>query len=322
MYKLYSQVLGEEPSQLLKTLRKLGIRLSRDQINLNPRPLLRLVLSQFVGQSTGFVDIVTTNIPSPLQAAAQKVNSIYTGNLNTTVAKAMQNCDQSGDLMVNIVKLFSEPDGQSFTAFGRVYSGKIEANSHVKVLGESYSDEDDEDMSRQTIGSVSVAEGRYRINVNCIPAGNWVMIEGLDNAIIKTATLTNANDMNGVTIFKPLLFNTASVMKLAVEPLNPSELPKMLEGLRKIAKSYPLAITKVEESGEHVILCTGEMAADCILHDLRRMYANIEIKVADPVTLFCETVIETSSMKYVLANYILINYAIDAMDPHRTRKIR
>ena len=36
-----------------------------------------------------------------------------------------------------------------------------------------------------------------------------------------------------------------SVVKIAVEPLNPRELPKMVEGLRCINKSYPLAHTKV-----------------------------------------------------------------------------
>jgi U5 small nuclear ribonucleoprotein component len=51
-------------------------------------------------------------------------------------------------------------------------------------------------------------------------------------------------------------FNTEAVLKVACEPLNPSDLPKMLEGLRKINKSYPLAQTKVEESGEHIIVGT------------------------------------------------------------------
>jgi len=58
-----------------------------------------------------------------------------------------------------------------------------------------------------------------------------------------------------------------------------------------------LATTKVEESGEHVVLGTGELYMDCILHDLRKMYSEIEIKVADPVVKFCETVVETSMVK-------------------------
>ena len=54
---------------------------------------------------------------------------------------------------------------------------------------------------------------------------------------------------------------------------------------------------QVEESGEHVLLGTGEIYLDCVLHDLRRLYGDLEIKVADPVVEFCETVVETSSLK-------------------------
>ena len=49
--------------------------------------------------------------------------------------------------------------------------------------------------------------------------------------------------------YRPLRFQTQSVVKIATEPLNPSELPKMVEGLRKINKSYPLAVTKVGAAG-------------------------------------------------------------------------
>ena len=38
-----------------------------------------------------------------------------------------------------------------------------------------------------------------------------------------------------------------------------------MEGLRKINKSYPLALTKVEESGEHAILGTGELYLDSVM---------------------------------------------------------
>jgi U5 small nuclear ribonucleoprotein component len=66
-----------------------------------------------------------------------------------------------------------------------------------------------------------------------------------------------------------LLVQTQSVVKIATEPLNPSELPKMVEGLRKINKSYPMAVTRVEESGEHTIMGTGEIYLDCLMRDLR-----------------------------------------------------
>lgn len=138
---------------------------------------------------------------------------------------------------------------------------------------------------------------RYHIEVNRVPAGNWVLIEGVDQPIVKTATITEPRGNEEAQIFRPLKFNTTSVIKIAVEPVNPSELPKMLDGLRKVNKSYPSLTTKVEESGEHVILGTGELYLDCVMHDLRKMYSEIDIKVADPVVTFCETVVETSSLK-------------------------
>ena len=60
---------------------------------------------------------------------------------------------------------------------------------------------------------------------------------------------------------------------------------------------YLPRISQVEESGEHVIIGTGELYLDCVMHDLRHVYAEMEVKVSDPVVAFCETVVETSSLK-------------------------
>ena len=75
-----------------------------------------------------------------------------------------------------------------------------------------------------------------------------------DQPVVKTCTITDLHTDEELYTFRPLKFNTQSVIKIAVEPVNPSELPKMLDGLRKVNKSYPLLNTRVEESGEHVIL--------------------------------------------------------------------
>lgn len=143
-----------------------------------------------------------------------------------------------------------------------------------------------------------VLPNRYNIETSGIPAGNFVLLGGVDNSITKTATIVSVNiDSSQLHTFRPLHHLTQSVLKISVEPMNPSELPKMLDGLRKINKTYPLVETKVEESGEHIVLGTGELYLDCVMHDLRRMFAEIEIKVSDPVVRFCETVIETSALK-------------------------
>ncbi len=138
---------------------------------------------------------------------------------------------------------------------------------------------------------------RYFVEVDHAIAGNLVLLGGIDASISKTATVVAKDVDEELYIFRPIKHITQSVLKIAVEPIAPSELPKMLDGLRKVNKSYPLLTTKVEESGEHIILGTGELYLDCVMHDLRRLFAEIEIKVSDPVVKFCETVVETSALK-------------------------
>lgn len=138
---------------------------------------------------------------------------------------------------------------------------------------------------------------RYTVDIQKAGAGNLILLSGVDASISKTATIVDSTIEDDLYIFKPIRHITQSVLKVAVEPIAPSELPKMLDGLRKVNKSYPLLTTKVEESGEHIILGTGELYMDCVLHDLRKVFSEIEIKVSDPVTKFCETVVETSALK-------------------------
>lgn len=148
-----------------------------------------------------------------------------------------------------------------------------------------------------TVERVMIDESRYNVDIERAGAGNLVLLSGVDASISKTATIVAKDIEDDLYIFRPIKHMTTSVLKVAVEPIAPSELPKMLDGLRKVNKSYPLVLTKVEESGEHILLGTGELYMDSVLHDLRRLFSEIEIKVSDPVTKFCETVVETSALK-------------------------
>ncbi|XP_065176725.1 116 kDa U5 small nuclear ribonucleoprotein component-like [Sycon ciliatum] len=297
LYKILAQVVGDVDSTLPRVLDELGIRLSKQEMRMNIRPLLRRVCMEFFGDANAFVDMIVSHVPSPVGNAESKVTNVYTGPADSEFAKDMSGCDQDGMLMLHTTKMYPSNDATTFHAFGRVFSGTVTAGQRVRVLGENYSLDDVEDSKVAQIGRLWIHEARYNIEVNRVPAGNWVLIEGLDAPIVKTATITSITDSDEAEIFRPLRFNTLSTVKIAVEPVNPSELPKMLNGLRMINKSYPLVTTKVEESGEHIVLGTGELYMDCVMHDLRKMYSEIEIKVSDPVVTFSETVVEVSSIK-------------------------
>ncbi|KIM31572.1 hypothetical protein M408DRAFT_235250 [Serendipita vermifera MAFF 305830] len=297
IYKLYAAVLSKDTESLKATLSKLSIHLKPVMYKMDVRPLLKAVLDQFFGKSTGFVDMVVEHFPSPDEATAAKVERTYNGPMSSELAHALQRCDPNGPTVIHITKLYNTTDAQSFRAFGRVISGTVRQGMEVKVLGENYSPEDEEDVMKAIVEDIWVGESRYVLPTQEAPAGNLVLLGGIDASITKTATVVDASIPDELYIFRPLRHFTQSVLKIAVEPIAPSELPKMLAGLRSINKSYPLVSTKVEESGEHVIIGTGELYLDCVMHDLRKLYAEIEVKVSDPVTRFCETVLETSALK-------------------------
>ncbi|KAI0307615.1 P-loop containing nucleoside triphosphate hydrolase protein [Multifurca ochricompacta] len=297
LYKLYSQVISEEIDNLKDTLASLNIHLKPVMYKMDVRPLLKAVLDQFFGPATGLVDMIIEWIPDPTRGAISKVKRTYTGPMNSDIAISMRECRSNGPVSVHVTKLYHATDAQSFRALGRVISGTLKKGAQIKVLGEGYSPEDEEDMMRAIVDDLWVSGSRYFVPVEEAPAGNLVLIGGVDASITKTATLVSSDIEDDLYIFRPIKHMTQSVLKVAIEPIAPSELPKMLSGLRSINKSYPLLSTKVEESGEHVIIGTGELYLDCVLHDLRKLFAEIEIKVSDPVTKFCETVLETSALK-------------------------
>ncbi|CRG99590.1 U5 small nuclear ribonuclear protein, putative [Plasmodium relictum] len=333
IYKIFGYVCSEEQEFLIPFLKNFNISLKKSDYLFNNKYLLKKINGMIFEDTTAFVDVIIDNCPSPLENAKNKIMQIYSGSLKTKICYDMMRClkgDQTDNLMVYIIKNYHRPECLMLDLFGRVMCGTIRKGQTVRILGEGYSLNDDEDMITRVITHLWIYEGRYRIEVDEVPAGNFVLIGGIDICINKTCTITNIKkkkkkydsdkmildnennikkiekdillDEQDAEIFYPLhkkfkYINCAnSVFKVACEPINPSELPKMLDGLRKIDKSYPLSSTKVEESGEHIILGTGELYLDCILHDLRKLYGDLEIKVSDPVVQFNETIIETSAL--------------------------
>lgn len=178
LYKLYSQVLSEDTETLKDTLKGLGIQLKPVMYKMDVRPLLKAVLDQFFGAATGLVDVIVDNIPSPVEGASNKVKSLstlylgcaltcatqiegtYSGPMTSDLVASMKACDADGPVMVQIAKLYHTTDAQSFRAFGRVLSGTLRKGMQVKVLGEGYSPEDEEDMMKNTVEDIWISESR------------------------------------------------------------------------------------------------------------------------------------------------------------------
>jgi len=95
---------------------------------------------------------------------------------------------------------------------------------------------------------------------------------------------------------KDMKYSVSPVVRVAVEAKNPADLPKLVEGLKRLAKSDPLVQCTIEESGEHIIAGAGELHLEICLKDLKDDFmAGAEIHVSEPVVSFRETVAAESS---------------------------
>lgn len=135
--------------------------------------------------------------------------------------------------------------------------------------------------------------GRNVESIENVPCGNICGLVGVDQFLVKTGTISTFKDAHNMKVMK---FSVSPVVRVAVEPKNPADLPKLVEGLKRLAKSDPMVQCIIEESGEHIVAGAGELHLEICLKDLEEDHAQIPIKTSDPVVTYRETVSEESNM--------------------------
>ena len=220
LYKIYSQAVGEHPASFARVLAEFGVTLKASDYKMNTKPLIKLACRSVFGDASGLVDMLASHCPTARRGAENKVLHAYGGPLASAndgedVVTAMKNCDADGPLQVMISKLYPKSDVSAFDALGRVMSGTLKKGQRVRVLGEAYSTDDEEDCAVKTVTDLWTYEARYRIPIEVATAGTWVLIEGVDASISKTATLVDEFTKDDVHVFRPLAFDNQSVVKIA-----------------------------------------------------------------------------------------------------------
>jgi len=135
--------------------------------------------------------------------------------------------------------------------------------------------------------------GRYIEPIPEVPCGNICGLVGVDQFLVKGGTISTYKEAHNMKVMK---FSVSPVVRVAVECMNPSELPKLVEGLKRLSKSDPMVQCTIEESGEHIIAGAGELHLEICLKDLEEDHAGIPLKKSDPVVSYRETVTEESSI--------------------------
>ena len=106
-----------------------------------------------------------------------------------------------------------------------------------------------------------------------IPCGNIIALSGIDKYLTKSGTISNYDLAHNI---KTMKFSVSAVVRCAVEPQNPTDLNKFIEGLRRLCRSDPLVQCE-SDNGQHIIAGAGELHLEICLRDLEKLYAKVSL---------------------------------------------
>ncbi|CDO91828.1 unnamed protein product [Kluyveromyces dobzhanskii CBS 2104] len=170
----------------------------------------------------------------------------------------------------------------------RIAQGSLITGRKLYIFNESVDsivDHADDEYPKITIERIALMGGRYAYEVKEAQQGQLVLLKGFEDEFTKFATLSSTvrNPL------PPINYLNESVFKFAIQPQKPSDLPRLLHGLQLANGFYPSLVVRVEESGENIIVGTGELYLDCVMDELRKTFCEIEIKISQPLVQITES---------------------------------
>jgi len=285
---LFEAIMAEKHGKVKKMLKAIGVTLKTDEKELVGKQLLKRVMQKWLPAGDTVLEMIVLHLPSPAVAQKYRVETLYDGPLDDKTAQAIRTCDTSpgAPLCMYISKMVPTSDKGRFYAFGRVFSGTIATGQKVRIMGPNYVPGKKTDLWVKNIQRTLIMMGKYTEQVADIPAGNTCALVGVDQYLLKSGTICTEEDAHCV---KTMKFSVSPVVRCAVEPKNSADLPKLVEGMKRLAKSDPMVLCYTEESGEHIIAASGELHLEICLQDLQKDFMGTEVKVSDPVVSFRET---------------------------------
>merc|ERR1719248_140352 len=222
----------------------LGVTLKGDEKQLTGKPLMKRAMQIWINAAETLLAMIVTKLPSPKVAQKYRVENLYEGPMDDEAANAMRACDKDGPLMMYVSKMVPTSDKGRFYAFGRVFSGTIATGQKVRIQGPHYKPGGKEDLNNKSIQRTILMMGRTTEQIADVPCGNTVALVGIDQYIMKTGTITTIESSHNIADMK---YSVSPVVKVSVKPKDGKDLPKLVEGLKKLSKSDPLVVCSTEE---------------------------------------------------------------------------
>ncbi|KAA1479454.1 P-loop containing nucleoside triphosphate hydrolase protein [Dentipellis sp. KUC8613] len=193
--------------------------------------------------------------------------------------------------------------------FARLYSGTIRVGATISCVLPKYNNalgprhpRNQAYIADAIVEGLYIMMGRDLVAAESVGAGNVFAIKGLQGKIWRCGTLC-APGIAGDRSSGGWIINLGAVnrqappiVRVALEPIMPADMPKLLRGMKLLSQADPCAETFQQSTGEHVILTAGELHLERCLKDLRERFAKVEIHASKPIVPFRETAIKASEM--------------------------
>ncbi|KAI0698399.1 eukaryotic translation elongation factor 2 [Cerioporus squamosus] len=293
IFRIFEAVMNYKKDEVAKICEKLDIKLAQDERDLEGKALLKVVMRKFLPAGDSLLEMIVINLPSPATAQRYRVETLYEGPMDDESAIGIRDCDPKGPLVAYISKMVPTSDKGRFYAFGRIFSGTIRAGPKIRIQGPNYVPGKKDDLFIKSVQRTVLMMGRYVEPIEDCPAGNIIGLVGIDQFLLKSGTLTTSETAHNMKVMK---FSVSPVVQVAVEVKNAADLPKLVEGLKRLSKSDPCVQAWIAETGEHIVAGAGELHLEICLKDLQEDHAGVPLKISDPVVGYRETVRAESSI--------------------------
>jgi len=301
IYMVFDAIMNFKKEQTEKLLGKLTTAtgklvkdvLKTEEKELEGKPLMKCVMRNWLPAGDAMFQMIVIHLPSPVTAQKYRAELLYEGPHDDAACMGIKNCDPDAPLMMYVSKMVPTSDKGRFYAFGRVFAGKVATGQKARIMGPNFVPGQKTDLYEKSIQRTILMMGGRVEAIEDVPAGNICGLVGVDQFLVKTGTISTLKEAHNM---KQMKFSVSPVVRVAVEPKNPADLPKLVEGLKRLAKSDPMVQCMIEESGEHIIAGAGELHLEICLKDLEEDHACIPLKKSDPVVSYRETVSEESSI--------------------------
>ena len=205
IYKVFDAAMNDKKDVLTKMLPVLNVELLDAEKDQMGKTLLKTIMRKWLPAGDTLLQMITFHLPSPAQAQKYRMEMLYEGPHDDPC----------------------------------VYRTQLSTGLKARIMGPNFVPGGKTDLYCKSIQRTILMMGRYVEPIDDVPCGNICGLVGVDQYLAKSGTISTYEKAHNLKVMK---FSVSPVARVAVECKIPQDLPKLVEGLKRLAKSDPMVL--------------------------------------------------------------------------------